>query len=105
MTKSDLYARIYVVVKKIPSGRVATYGQIAHLAGMPGQARLVGYALHQLSDKSGVPWHRVINRLGQISLKGSSFENGRLQEKILRSEGVRLNNQGCIDLKKFRWIE
>jgi methylated-DNA-protein-cysteine methyltransferase-like protein len=105
MTKSDLYAKIYTVVKKIPSGQVATYGQIARLAGMPGQARLVGYALHKLSNESGVPWYRVINRLGQISLKGASFENGRLQEKILRSEGVRFNNQGCIDLNRYQWIE
>ena len=105
MIKSDLYEKIYSVVEQIPFGRVATYGQVARLSGIPGQARLVGYALNKLSDDRGVPWHRVINRMGKISLRQSSFEDARLQEKILRSEGVRLTDQGCVDLNLYRWHE
>jgi methylated-DNA-protein-cysteine methyltransferase-like protein len=105
MIKSDLYEKIYSVVEQIPFGRVATYGQVARLSGIPGQARLVGYALNKLSDDRSVPWHRVINRLGKISLRRSSFEDGGLQKKILRSEGIRFNDQGFIDLKLYRWHE
>jgi len=61
------YARIYSVVRRIPRGRVATYGQIARLAGLPGQARQVGYALHAMATERPVPWHRVINARGEIS--------------------------------------
>ena len=62
---SDAYSRIYGVVREIPEGRVATYGQVAALAGPPGHARQVGYALHAIND-DGVPWHRVINAKGEI---------------------------------------
>ena len=64
---SDHYTRIYNVVKRIPRGRVASYGQIAELAGIPRHARQVGYALHHLSDDSGVPWQRVLNAAGEIA--------------------------------------
>ena len=61
------YSNIYSVVRRIPRGRVATYGQVAGLAGRPGHARQVGYALHALTPDSGVPWHRVINAQGGVS--------------------------------------
>ncbi len=66
-TTSDRYPRIYSVVRRIPNGRVATYGQIARLAGLPGGARQVGYALHALDEDSDVPWQRVVNARGRVS--------------------------------------
>ena len=69
MGNHALYSRIYAIVSRIPPGKVATYGQIAILAGMPGHARQVGYALHSLPHGSEAPWQRVINRKGRISLR------------------------------------
>ena len=89
-------------MRRIPRGRVATYGGIAELAGLEGQARQVGYALHDLPAGSGMPWHRVINAKGEISprTRGDSHE---LQRMLLEAEGVELDLAGRIDLKRFRW--
>ncbi|MEE9161698.1 MAG: MGMT family protein, partial [Candidatus Neomarinimicrobiota bacterium] len=84
----SLHESIYAVVRRIPSGKVATYGQVALGAGLPRQARLVGYALHRLSTDSGVPWHRVVNARGGISLD-ERFGAGGLQRVLLEAEGVR----------------
>ena len=85
--RSDRYGRIYAVVKRIPRGRVATYGQVAELADLPGCARQVGYALFALRDsEESVPWQRVVNARGRISLDG---EGERRQRRLLLSEGVR----------------
>lgn len=100
-TASATHGRIWAVVRRIPKGRVATYGQVAALAGLPGHARLVGYALHQLPDGSGVPWHRVINARGEIALRGSG-DPENLQRALLEREGVRLQG-GRVDLGRFRW--
>jgi methylated-DNA-protein-cysteine methyltransferase-like protein len=102
MIKSKLYSRIYETVRHIPRRRVATYGQIARLAGLSGQARLVGYALHRLPEGSNVPWHRVVNRKGQISLQSDPFA-GSLQRKLLESEGVEFDMNHAIALKKYQW--
>jgi methylated-DNA-protein-cysteine methyltransferase related protein len=102
MEPSSLYPRIYRAVRGIPRGRVATYGQIAALAGIPGHARQVGYALHRLQEGSGVPWHRVVNRLGRISLI-SDPSAGTLQRALLESEGVAFDAAGAVPLKKYRW--
>ena len=80
------YQRIYAAVRRIPPGRVATYGQIAALAGLPGHARQVGYALHALKSGSGVPWHRVINAQGMISLR-TEFGGHQIQREMLEEEG------------------
>ncbi|GBD31660.1 DNA base-flipping protein [bacterium HR33] len=94
--------RIYAVVRRIPRGRVATYGQIARLAGIDGHARQVGYALHSLPAESDVPWHRVINARGRISLpKGS--HSYLLQRSLLEEEGVEFDAQGMVDLSRFGW--
>ena len=98
-TLSATYLAIYKMVKKIPMGKVATYGQIARLAGFPNHARLVGYALHALRDPS-IPWHRVINARGEISLSDIGSE---VQRGLLANEGIIFNASGKVDLKQFGW--
>ena len=97
------YQRIYQVVQQIPSGKVATYGQVAELANLANQARQVGYALYRLAPNTDVPWHRVINAKGQISQ--SIFRHGTddLQRQLLEGEGIVFNQQAQIDLKTYRW--
>ena len=96
------YARIYAVVRRIPRGRVATYGQVAELAGLPGHARQVGYALHALSPGTAVPWHRVINAAGGISLRASPGLE-LTQRQLLEQEGVEFDLRGRVRLAKIRW--
>ena len=100
------HASIYDVVRRIPRGRVATYGGVAHEAGLPGRARQVGYALAALGQTRGdddVPWHRVINARGEVSARtgGPAFE--RLQRTLLEAEGVVFGRGGRVDLKRFGW--
>ena len=98
----DSRTRIYAVVKRIPRGRVATYGQVATLAGLDGHARQVGYALHDLPPQSNVPWHRVINARGEISAR-SAGDSHELQRMLLEAEGVDFSLDGRVELKKYRW--
>ena len=98
--EDGLHQRIYRVVERIPRGRVATYGQIARLAGVPGQARLIGYAMHALTSGSKVPWQRVVNAKGEISIPG---ENGSWQRRLLEREGVRFDARGRIALATYQW--
>ncbi len=97
--EKSLYEIIYAMIRKIPKGKVATYGQIARLCGFPEHARLVGYALHNLKSNSGVPWQRVINSKGMISLRRNTGAYKR-QKKILELEGVKFRNEK-IDLVKY----
>lgn len=93
---------VYAVIRRIPAGRVATYGQIAWLAGLGPNARQVGYALHALPEKSDVPWHRVINARGEISLDPSG--GGDITQRLrLEREGVRFDANGRTDLTCFGW--
>ena len=94
--------RIYAAVRRIPAGRVATYGGIAELAGLGGHARQVGYALHDLPDGSGIPWHRVINARGEVSPR-SAGDSHELQRLLLEDEGVEFDARGRVDLKRFGW--
>lgn len=97
-----LFARIYRAVKKVPEGKVVTYGQIATLIGKPGAARTVGWALHAINDPhSGIPWHRVINARGSISSCTTHTEI--LQRKLLESEGIQFDEDGKINLGKYLW--
>ncbi|MGB9150853.1 MAG: MGMT family protein [Burkholderiales bacterium] len=96
------YERIYAAVKKIPRGKVATYGQVALLAGMGRHARQVGYALHALPDGKKIPWHRVINAKGEISAR-SSGDHDQLQRVLLEKEGVVFSLNGRVSLEKYRW--
>ena len=128
-TASSSYPKIYAAVSRIPKGRVATYGQIAALAGLPRQARLVGYAMHALPadgitrgkpassarrvpSRAGsgtlpgfpryVPWHRVVNAAGRISIRADGMGHDELQAQLLRREGVRFVD-GAIPLTRYRW--
>lgn len=103
MPKLSKQARIYAVVQQIPEGRVATYGDIAKLADLPRHARLVGYALHALPATSDVPWYRVVNSQGQLSLAKLSHAGAAVQHEHLTSEGVEFTAQGRISLKRYRW--
>ena len=98
---SEAYQAIYRTVRRIPEGRVATYGQVAAVAGLPRHARQVGYALHALPEKTTVPWFRVINASGAISLRREG--SGDLQRKLLEREGIRFSPAGRIDLKTYGW--
>lgn len=100
---TDTHQRIRGTVSRIPRGRVATYGQIAGLAGFPGQPRLVGYVLSALPEDSRVPWHRVVNALGRVSPRSGGREPHRLQQVLLEREGVRFGPDGTISLSRFRW--
>jgi methylated-DNA-protein-cysteine methyltransferase-like protein len=98
--KDGTHRRIHDAVRRIPRGRVATYGQIARVARLPGQARLVGYALHALPRGSTVPWQRVVNARGEISVGG---ESGVRQRHLLQREGVQFDARGRISLATFQW--
>ncbi|EIJ41215.1 putative methylated DNA-protein cysteine methyltransferase [Beggiatoa alba B18LD] len=101
MSSSSLYSHIWSIVQQIPVGNVASYGQIARLAGLPRQARLVGYALHHLPPDSDVPWFRVLNAQGKISFPLDS-DLYLWQKQLLEAEGV-IFWQGKVDLQQFGW--
>jgi len=94
--------RIYDIVRRIPKGRVATYGQIAILAELRGHARQIGYAMAALPNDSDVPWHRVINAKGYCSPRATPGGDRR-QRKLLERERVRFDDTGRVSLAKFRW--
>jgi methylated-DNA-protein-cysteine methyltransferase-like protein len=101
VTAPSSYARIYAVVRRIPKGRVATYGQVAELAGLPRQARQVGYALAALAD-TRVPWHRVLNARGEISQRSDPGPE-RLQRVLLEREGVGFDANDRVALARHLW--
>lgn len=96
------YDRIYAVVRRIPRGRVATYGQVAALAGLPGRARQVGYALHALPEGSQVPWHRVINSQGRVSPRAAPGWDD-VQRQFLEREGVGFGGGDRVSLARYQW--
>jgi methylated-DNA-protein-cysteine methyltransferase-like protein len=100
-----IYERIWATVKRIPRGKVATYGQIAALAGMPRYARQAGYALAATPENMKIPWHRVINAQGRVSLRLKHWDSGsdELQRILLEAEGVFFDSLGRVDLKRYRW--
>lgn len=97
-----VYERIYQVVRRIPRGRVATYGQVAELAGLPGRARQVGYALHALPGATAVPWHRVLNARGMVSLPVTS-RAALDQRLLLEREGVYFDQRAQVPLARYQW--
>ncbi len=104
MPNKSFCEKVYECVKKIPYGKVATYGQIAMLCGTPKGSRAVGNALHKNPYKGIVPCHRVVNRLG--SLAGNfGFGGQHIQKQLLEQEGVLVNGEYKVDLKKYGWIQ
>lgn len=98
------FERIYAVVCRIPEGKVATYGQIARLAGNPRWARVVGYALHQNPAFGVIPCHRVVNRQGRPA-PGFAFGGEDIQRQMLENEGVRFTREGLVDMAAHLWQE
>jgi len=101
MPVSANYTRIYDVVRRIPRGRVATYGQVAALAGLGGHARQVGYAMSALPEGSKVPWHRVVNAQGRISPRAERGED-HCQRDFLETEGIVFEGDR-LSLPRYRW--
>ena len=99
---SARWRRIWAVVERIPRGRVATYGQIAELAGLAGHARQVGYALAALPDGARTPWQRVVNARGEVSVR-ADFDGAPRQLLLLLDEGIVFAPGGRIDLARFGW--
>ena len=102
VAESSPYQRIYAVVRRIPRGKVATYGQVARLARLPGRARQVGYAMHALPGGTTVPWQRVVNAQGKVSRRrvpGAELT----QRMLLLREGVRFGGGGRISLLRYGW--
>jgi methylated-DNA-protein-cysteine methyltransferase-like protein len=101
--RSDgLHARIHAVVRRIPRGRVASYGQVARIAGLASHARLVGYAMAALPDGTSVPWQRVVNAQGRVSPRATPGYDS-LQRALLERDGVRFDANGRIDLARHGW--
>ena len=96
-----VFSRIYAIVRQIPRGRVATYGQIAVLAGNPRWARVVGYALHVNPDPDHIPCYRVVNRHGAVS-PAFVFGGKNRQIALLEAEGIRVED-GVVDLSVYQW--
>jgi len=92
----------YRLIRRIPKGRVATYGQIAALAGLPGNSRQVGFALNALPGDGDVPWHRVVNAKGRISPRSRGDRHVE-QRELLEREGVRFSAAGIISIRDFLW--
>lgn len=97
-----VFEKIYEVVCRIPEGKVATYGQVARLAGSVRWARVVGYALHRNPAFGVIPCHRVVNRLGRPA-PGFAFGGPEIQKAMLEHEGVAFREDGTVDLSGFQW--
>ena len=102
MTNKSVFEKIYGVVKQIPYGKVATYGQVALLAGNPRWSRVVGYALHVNPDPETVKCYRVVNRFGETS-RAFAFGGQDVQCQLLENEGIEFLPDGRVDLEKFIW--
>lgn len=102
MNHSNLYQKIYEIVADIPEGQVATYGQIAWMAGRPNAPRVVGYAMSRVPAGLNLPCHRVVNKEGKLA-PYHVFGGERLQRNLLEEEGITFLENGCIDMKKCQW--
>ena len=98
-------AAICAVIRRIPKGWVATYGQVAAMAGLPRRSRLVGSVLRHLDPATDIPWHRVVNAKGEVSYSLSRNGSDALQQHLLESEGVTFDDRNRFDLKRFRWLD
>lgn len=101
----SLHERVHGTVRRIPGGRVATYGQVAAASGLPGHARLVGFALAALPEGTDIPWHRVVNAQGRISPRAGDGSSEKIQRVLLESEGVGFDDRDRVDLDRFGWSD
>jgi methylated-DNA-protein-cysteine methyltransferase-like protein len=107
MSEPNFYEQVYAIVRRIPPGKVTSYGRIAAMLGAPNAARAVGYALGALKDKKGpdfepVPWQRVVNSQGRITIHNRKH-GAQQQADLLRAEGVEVSPEFRIDLDQFLW--
>ncbi len=103
---NEAAAAIYAVIRRIPKGWVATYGQVAAMAGLPRRARLVGQGLQDLgAGYRYFPWHRVVNAKGEVSYALSRNGSDRSQQRLLEEEGVEFDDRNRCNLERFRWPE
>ena len=98
-------AAICAVISRIPKGWVATYGQVAAMAGLPRRARLVGRVLQQLDPNVKIPWHRVVNAKGEVSYALSRNGGDNEQRRLLAEEGIAFNAQDRFNLERHRWLD
>lgn len=105
MTQDERNQLFYSIIRKVPRGRVATYGQIAKLAGLPKHSRHVGVALRNLPEGSRVPWHRIVNGKGEIATRLANFARDCESEQYgrLLDEGIEFEANGRISLRRFQW--
>jgi methylated-DNA-protein-cysteine methyltransferase-like protein len=104
MSRLHFFDQVYVLVRQIPRGKVASYGQIAALLGHPRAARTVGWALHALTETRvpDVPWQRVINHAGRITIARAGLDP-RIQRRLLEEEGIEFDENGYVDMRRFGW--
>lgn len=100
---SQFKVKVISIVRSVPVGRVVSYGQVALMAGAPRAARQVGWILHGSEGELDLPWWRVVNNAGRISIKGSYFNTPQLQRKLLEDEGLDISDQFEFDIEKYRY--
>ena len=98
-------AAICAVIRRIPKGWVATYGQVAAMAGLPRRSRLVGHILRHLDPTTDIPWHRVVNAKGEVSYALSRNGGDARQQRLLEKEGVEFDDRNRFNLERFRWLD
>jgi len=97
-------AAIATVIQMIPPGRVMSYGQVALYVGAPRGAQLVGWMLRGMETKVSIPWWRVINNAGRITIKGNRYNTPQIQKQLLETEGIKINDEFILDIKQYRYI-
>lgn len=101
MSSEGFYNRVYALIARIPEGQVTTYGDLARMLGRPRNARLVGWAMRRCPE--GVPWYRVVNSQGRLSVRARYPDGKLMQQALLEEEGVVFDAEGRIDLEKYAW--
>jgi methylated-DNA-protein-cysteine methyltransferase related protein len=101
----EAVAAICAVIRRIPKGWVATYGQVAAMAGLPRRARLVGHVLRHLDTTTKIPWHRVVNAKGEVSYSLSRNGGDAIQRRLLENEGIEFDDKSRFNLERFRWLD
>ncbi len=96
--------RVIEIITKIPYGKVVSYGQVALYVGLPRAARQVGWVLNQSEGRINIPWWRVINREGIITIAGTKYNDKMLQKKLLEAEGIEVNEDLKVDMAKYRFV-